>query len=269
MKLKHSVCCLAGLALLGCGVGTPDDADAPLSYEAFKSRVYVEPDTGVYVLNLDEIAETEDQVRDAYLRYLDSRHEGVKRDGLIVNTIGGVNDKWSATAARNITYCVSSSSFGSRYSTVVAALNSATAAWEGTANVNFVHSSTLDSKCTRTTTGVVFNVRMVSNQAYLARAFFPSTTRSGRELLIDSSSFGSISPWTLTGILRHELGHALGLRHEHTRPESGTCYEDSSWRALTAYDASSVMHYPQCNGTQTGDLVLTQKDKDGARLLYP
>jgi hypothetical protein len=29
------------------------------------------------------------------------------------------------------------------------------------------------------------------------------------------------------------------------------------------------MHYPQCNGTQTGNLRLTDKDKQGAALLYP
>jgi hypothetical protein len=86
---------------------------------------------------------------------------------------------------------------------------------------------------------------------------------------VASDSFGNIAPWTLQGILRHELGHTLGFRHEHTRPEAGTCFEDTAWRALTAYDASSVMHYPQCNGTQTGDLVLTDLDRQGATALYP
>ena len=40
-------------------------------------------------------------------------------------------------------------------------------------------------------------------------------------------------------------------------------------KQLTAYDAASVMHYPHCNGTQTGDLVLTDLDVDGIRALYP
>jgi serralysin len=38
---------------------------------------------------------------------------------------------------------------------------------------------------------------------------------------------------------------------------------------LTTYDSASVMHYPQCNGTQTGDLVLTNLDRSGAAALYP
>ena len=98
---------------------------------------------------------------------------------------------------------------------------------------------------------------------------WPSSSRKSREVLIATSSFGNISPWTLTGVLRHELGHTIGFRHEHTRPESGACFEDNNWRALTAYDSSSVMHYPQCNGTQNGDLVLTNLDKQGASALYP
>jgi serralysin len=30
-----------------------------------------------------------------------------------------------------------------------------------------------------------------------------------------------------------------------------------------------VMHYPQCNGTNNGDLALTASDKAGAAALYP
>ena len=115
----------------------------------------------------------------------------------------------------------------------------------------------------------MFDVNQVITSQYLARAFFPSTSRRGRNILVASDSFGNIAPWTLTGVLRHELGHTLGFRHEHTRPESGTCFENNQWRALTAYDSSSVMHYPQCNGSQNGDLVLTNLDKAGAGVAYP
>jgi Dual-action HEIGH metallo-peptidase len=261
------------LGLLSCGVedsALPAEGQQqqPLSYPEFLSRVTFEPDTGVFVLNQDEIAETEAEVFEAYRGYVDQFRRGVARDGLIVNRVGGADDKWSSSTAQNLTYCISSASFGSRYSTMVSAMNSATAAWEGAGRVNFVHSSSLDGNCSRST-GVVFNVRQVSGQPYLARAFFPSSSRRSREVLIDSSSFGNISPYTLTGILRHELGHTLGFRHEHTRPEAGACFEDNNWRALTSYDSASVMHYPQCNGTNTGNLVLTTRDQQGAGALYP
>jgi hypothetical protein len=258
---------------------TPDATEPEvLTYDEYKAQAYQEPDTGVYIINGDELVETEAAMQESYNNFLQSvsdaklREDGyaVVEQGLAINRVGGQDDKWSASAAQNLTYCISSSSFGSRYSAVVSAMNTATSAWESATGggVNFVHSSGNDGNCTSRTSGVVFNVRQVSTSQYLARAFFPSSSRRSREILISSSSFGNISPWTLAGVLRHELGHTIGFRHEHTRPEAHACFEDNNWRALTAYDSKSVMHYPQCNGTQSGDLVLTSLDKSGASSVY-
>jgi serralysin len=270
-----------GLALglsLGLATGCSNNSDLDvLTYEQFKAQAHHEPDTGLYVVNGDETVQNEEELRLMYDAFLDSVIQaqaradgyGISAQELIVNRVGGADDKWSTTAAANIRYCISQSSFGSRYTAVVNAMNSATATWEATARVNFIHDSAKDTACTASTAGVTFDVRQTSTTSYLARAFFPSTARSSRNVLISTSAFGSISPYTLAGILRHELGHTIGFRHEHTRPESGTCFEDNNWRSLTTYDAASVMHYPQCNGANSGDLVLTTKDKSGARALYP
>jgi hypothetical protein len=66
----------------------------------------------------------------------------------------------------------------------------------------------------------------------------------------------------------HELGHTLGFRHEHTRAPDG-CFEDSSWRELTAYDPGSTMHYPWCPGGQvTSTLQPTPFDAEGAAAVH-
>jgi len=263
-----------GAFLLGvCACGGTD----VLTYEEFKAQAYYDVENDNFVVNGDELVEDEAGLQDMYQRYLDSVADadaradgtGTAEENLIVNRVGGSDDKWGSSVQNNITYCVSQQSFGSRYSTVVTAMANATAAWHATANVTFVHVASQDGNCTRRNNNVVFDVNQTNQSSFLARAFFPSSSRRNRNILISFTSFGNIDPWTLTGVLRHETGHTIGFRHEHTRPESGTCFEDNNWRALTAYDSSSVMHYPQCNGTQNGDLVLTNLDKTGARALYP
>jgi len=273
LSFTRSVALLLAAGLAGCASGSDDT----LGFDEFVAQAYHEPDTGVYVVNGDEIAEDLAQMRDLYQRYLDSEAKADSNVGtvdqpLIINTVNGQWDRWSADQALNLTYCVSSARHGgftaSQYAAVVAALDSATQEWEGTARVNFVHVASSDASC-NARTGVVFDVRPVCSGQYLARSFFPSSKRRSREILVDCTSFGNISPWSLAGVMRHELGHTIGFRHEHTRPESGTCFEDNNWAALTAYDSASVMHYPQCNGTQNGDLVLTSLDRNGARVAYP
>jgi hypothetical protein len=113
----------------------------------------------------------------------------------------------------------------------------------------------------------VFNVRPIdAGGQYIAAAFFPANPRSARELVVDDSIFDP--KLSVVGVLRHELGHTLGFRHEHTRPEAKKCFEDNNWRALTPYDSASVMHYPQCNGTNTWELPLTARDIQGVEALY-
>lgn len=274
-KTRSIVAASLAMVVAGCGsnldidatIDTPDQMETvqansvDLTYEDFVQQyVYKEPwEGGVYIYDGDTPVANEKQLYELYQKL-------VSPPSLIVNTVGGSDDKWSASQAVSLTYCISNSFTASQKSAVISAMQTALeGGWETFANVDLTYDSSQDSNCTATNNNVTFDVRPVSGQSYLARAFFPSYSRSQRNILIDTSAFST--SWPLSGILGHELGHVLGFRHEHTRPEAGTCFEDNNWRALTPYDSASIMHYPQCNGS-ANTLAFTTRDAEGAAALY-
>ncbi len=246
---------------------------AGMTFEEFKASVYREPgEGGKFIVNGDTPIVNEKLLKEFFEKRVMKKPEKAEGDAvteLIVHQVGGLDAVWSTVDKRRLTYCVGDT-FGQNYQKVVVAMEAAANAWEDVADIDYLHLSAQDSGCTQHNSNVLFDVRPVSNGGYLARAFFPGDSRPSRNILIDSSSFG-LDPngnLTLTGILRHELGHTLGFRHEHTRPDSGVCFEDNAWRPLTNYDAFSVMHYPQCNGQGDWSLTLTHRDKNGTACLY-
>ena len=260
--------------LVGCAEGVP----TPLSWEEFEAGA-VRDVNGGYIVNGDEPAPNVESLRAYYDEYMAAweaanAEVAVATNPLTVNVVGGKWDVYDASRKLNLTYCVSRQSFGANYDRVVREMAAAAGAWEAAANLNFTHLVDQDGNCTASNPNVWFDVNQVTGQQYVARAFFPSSGRAERNVLIDTQAYGNMGVWTLTGVLRHELGHTLGWRHEHARWESWSifagCFESlfGGFAAVNAYDAKSVMHYPQCNGKQTGDLVLTQGDIAGAQSVY-
>ena len=257
----------AALAVLPAQAATSTQGDAP-TFQAFEASTLVDADRQ-YVVNGDEPESSTGSLRQFYDAMVNPKETRQKthEDGLIVNTVSGRDDRWSATQARNLTYCVSDK-FGTQKAAVVTAMQNGAALWEGASSgIDFIHVTAQDSSCTTRNTSVLFSVEPTNTTSYIARAFFPSTAKRSRNVLVNATSLQNSGSWTPSNIMGHELGHTLGFRHEHTRPEAGTCFEDNNWRPLTPYDSASIMHYPQCNGT-SDDLSFTASDAAGVRALY-
>ncbi len=266
---KGPLAAVLAIAALTAGcVDQPDDlklsSTAGLTFEEFKARTYVEPGSGLYVLDWDTPVSGDAELYRIW--------EATVQGALAVYTANGQDVKWDANQRKNLTYCISNN-FGANKQAVIDAMRAASDnGWEKLADVNFTYVAAQDGNCTSANPNVLFDVNPVNaNGQYLARAFFPNSPRAERNVLIDNTAFqpGGTGGVPFANILGHELGHTLGFRHEHIRPEANAtgCVEDNQFRGLTTYDSASVMHYPQCNGTSS-NLAFTQRDQQGVVALY-
>lgn len=263
--LTSLTCTALSIGAFSCGDSMGPKTDSLLSFEEFLAHADREPDTGIYIVDGDMPARDLDALRAEYAR-------AISGQALTVHHKNGAHVVWSGGQQLALTYCVSQTF--NDYAAVVAALDEAAANWELIAQVDFVHLVAEDTSCTANNPNVIFDVRPVFGREYYALAFLPDAPRAERSILVNSSAFFALIPeWTLAGLMRHELGHVLGFRHEHLRTEAFAstlpdCGGPLDWWPVTEYDPGSVMHYPWCRGTNTGDLNLTVLDIVGVASIY-
>ena len=262
-----------GISVLGCDAqdaNLSSSLDAP-TFDEWVGSLYQEPN-GSYIVDWDVPVRDVEQLKGYYNRIYSDQ-------ALTVHQVEGKDVLWDNEQKYNLTYCVSDS-FGARHKQMVASMDAATTAWMEAGDIRFIYDSSQDANCDAKNDKVLFDVNPSNDGQFIARAFFPDSARDARNVLVDESAWDvpADSPFTLDGVLMHELGHTLGFRHEHVHaaifdiPFEAwfSCllegFIDSSYRAVTDYDSASVMHYPQCGGT--GDLTITDDDIRGVSELY-
>ncbi len=252
------------MALAAPGVQAAPGPGIP-TFQEFKASTFRDVDRQ-YIVNGDEPVAGTGALK-SYYEGMVAPAQKILDNGLVVNTDGGQDDRWSQARVGNLTYCVSNK-FGNRKTAVAAAAARGAALWERASTaIDYVRVRSAEASCTTRNNRVVFSVEPTRSQAFIARAFFPSSPDPRRNIQVNPVSLFNTPGWPSANIMGHELGHTLGFRHEHTRPEAGVCFEDLNWRPLTDYDSASIMHYPQCNGTST-DLSFTGTDAEGVVELY-
>lgn len=193
--------------------------------------------------------------------------------GLIGITEGGKLVRWQPGLV--LSYCVLKNTFATgdaNYKAVCRSLEMATRDWEETCGISFEHKQHLDDSISVNPQdiGVVFVVREFNAGGnFIASAFFPNDPVYRRRLLIDPTYY-STHGFDKVGVLRHELGHVIGLRHEHIRRGAPSSCPDEAienTEELTRYDSKSVMHY-LCGDVGDPMLRISPLDKEGVQKIY-
>jgi hypothetical protein len=210
----------------------------------------------------------------------------------LVGAIDAFGNLLHWTPGSTVNYCVQLRTFDSddEYQAMVTMMAAATANWQKTCNIKFKHVDALDDTDPGQTPpqagaggeGVTFTVRRAADDIptpnggkVVASSFFPGDGPTKRHLWLYPIYYAAGQGFDQTGVLRHELGHVIGFRHEFARadfpPNACGLQEQPAGEPVTPIDFQSVMAYPCPQaGIQTSNptMQITILDGQGARMVY-
>jgi hypothetical protein len=225
------------------------------------SLVEIPKGSGQYIVEGD-IALSKDEIV-SYLRDFGTPPP-IKVEELIVNAVNGQADYLKTAQQRKLTYAMAPETFPNQGSADRTKANfvKAAADWVNACpecGVSFTEVAPRDA---------YFVIKYVNfSDGTVAKSFFPSSAANERVLNVYTPYLSPDLQFDSVGVLRHEIGHILGYRHEHIQNIPGCYMEGTDWLPVTPYTPNSVMHY-FCGGRGSLDLALRDSDKQGHRCLY-
>jgi hypothetical protein len=240
----------------------------PFDEGRFRAYLAALPRDGEFYVIEGDLLKTAPEVRSYLAIQSQAQIRAGLRPELLVNLFDGRRDYYAAVPDRRLRYFVDRASFSSaeRYERALTAMRKAAIEWQYACPECQIALTEVEAAPTGDAARTGFVVRQHdAGGAYIAAAFFPHDPPARRVLRIDPSFF--TTSFDSIGVLRHELGHVLGYRHEHTRGIAGCGFEDNQWQPLTPYDPHSVMHY-FCGGGGSMALEISKVDVTGHRALY-
>jgi hypothetical protein len=245
------------------------EVDGETYYLAEGDTLLDEDQLGVYANARQKQNEARRAAAIADFAGLGTERLGVQSRGLIAMTQNGKIVRWAPGTV--LSYRVAKNTFtnSANYDMVVDFMTKATKEWQDTCGIEFRHMEDLDDDDGVKPGNALFVVREIdAGGAFIASAFFPNDPKDRRRVLIDPSFY--TTDFDHIGVLRHELGHVLGFRHEHihkTAPPACHGEDDFDSVPLTGYDSVSVMHY-FCGGVGSRQLKISDLDRTGAQQVY-
>jgi hypothetical protein len=235
-----------------------EESLARSDWEDFKARSsHIAEDGSVYYLVERDIPlNTERELPD----YYDAMVAGDRDKGVVFLIPGTSNDDvWQGLDKVRLRYCIDTNTttgFGAPSSdvsaeTMIAAMEEATRAWHRVANVYFEYDPSKNDDCGPTASvpdstyfKIARNESLPTVISFTA-SYRTSNGQDGRTIGVPSDYIKSLAPpgFTWPGTMMHELGHMLGLAHEHFHTNGGNCATTNTRNATEAVDLTSIMGY--------------------------
>lgn len=175
----------------------------------------------------------------------------------------GEINKWSPDVQHNLTYSFPSYEMSTLRFTDEEVRNifkEATLVWMEAADVVF--REVPDNGLIKVKSVYDPNDRTANGSLVAARAHYPNS--NGQSVTLNTYTTANYGYYSMLDLFIHELGHTLGLAHEHQRADSPNDYiQGVSGIAYGEYDPASVMHYG--GGT---NIKLSPGDKEVISYLY-